>query len=149
MRGRSDKGGEAAHKRANGALESEVLGVLWAADGPLTPGQVQQALTDSGITALAYTTVATILIRLLEKNQVRREPAGRGHAYSPTRDAAQFAAQRMRDVLDDVVTAGVDQTSVLQHFLAGMDAADPAVRQLRHQLQDLASDRTPPPGQHT
>lgn len=138
MRGRGGEGGEAAHKRANGALESEVLGVLWAADGPLTPAQVQQALTDSGISALAYTTVATILIRLLDKDQVHREAAGRSHVYSPTRDAAQYAAQRMRDVLHDVVSAGVDQTSVLQHFLAGMDAADPAVRQLRHQLQELA-----------
>lgn len=144
MRGRNEKGGEAAHKRANGALESEVLGVLWAADGPLTPAQVQQALTDSGITALAYTTVATILIRLLEKDQVHREAAGRGHAYSPTRDAAQFAAERLRDVLDDVVNAGVDQTSVLQHFLAGMDDADPTVRQLRRQLQELATARPAP-----
>lgn len=148
MLGRSEKGGEAAHKRANGALESEVLGVLWAADGPLTPAQVQQALTDSGISALAYTTVATILIRLLEKNQVRREAAGRSHAYSPTRDAAQFAAERLRDVLDDVVNAGVDQTSVLQHFLAGMDDADPTVRQLRRQLQELATAR-PAPEQST
>lgn len=144
MRGRSEKGSAAAHKRANGALESEVLGVLWAADGPLTPAQVQQALTDSGISVLAYTTVATILIRLLEKNQVRREAVGRGHAYSPTRDAAQYAAQRMRDVLDDVVNAGVDQTSVLQHFLDGMDGADPAVQRLRHELQELTWDRPSP-----
>lgn len=144
MLGRNDRNGAAAHKRANGALESEVLGVLWAADEPLTPAQVQQALTDSGVPVLAYTTVATILIRLLEKNQVRREAAGRGHAYTPTRDAAQDAAQRMRNVLDDVVNTGVDQTSVLQHFLAGMPDADPAARQLRQQLQELAADRTPP-----
>ena len=143
MRGRDSKG-EAAHKRANGALESEVLGVLWAADRALTPAQVQQALTDSGVNALAYTTIATILIRLLEKSQVRREAAGHAYAYTPTRDAAQYAAKRMRDVLDDVVGAGVDQTCVLQHFLTGMDQADPAVRQLREQLRVLAADRTPP-----
>lgn len=140
--------GEAAHKRANGALETEILGVLWAADGPLTPTQVQHALGASGVSALAYTTIATILIRLLNKNQVRREPAGRGHAYTPVRDAAQHAAERMRDVLEDVVGAGVDQTSVLQHFLAGMDTTDPAVQQLRRQLQELTADPSPP-GQPT
>ncbi len=144
MQGRGERRGESAHKRANGSLESEILAVLWTADGPLTPAQVQQAVPDSGTRPLAYTTIATTLTRLLAKGQVRREPAGRAHAYAPTRDAAQHAAERIRGVLDEVVDAGVDQTSVWQHFLAGMDTQDPALRDLRRQLHDLTGNQPGP-----
>jgi predicted transcriptional regulator len=122
---RRERRDETVRKRANGALESEVLAVLWAAERPLTPAEVQQALNEDRATELAYTTVATLLTRLLAKGQVEREPAGRAHIYAPTRDAAQFAAERMRDVLADGIAAGADQASVLQHFLAGLDTRDP------------------------
>lgn len=135
---------EAGHdhgKRPNGALESEVLGVLWAAERALTPAEVQQILDASGGRDLAYTTVATTLTRLLAKQQVTRESAGRGHVYAPTRDAAQFAAERMRGVLDSVVGAGVDQSVVLQHFIAGLDPHNAAAtRLLIDQHHELAAD---------
>lgn len=136
--------GGAEGKRPNGALESEVLGVLWAADRPLTPAEVQQTLDASGGRDLAYTTVATTLTRLLAKQQLTREPAGRGHVYAPTRDAAQFAAERMRGVLDSVVGAGADQSVVLQHFIAGLDPDDDvSARRLIAQLQELAAEAAP------
>ena len=47
-------------RRAKGSLESEVLAALWAAERPLTAGDVAAALDGD----LAYTTVQTILVRL-------------------------------------------------------------------------------------
>ena len=46
-------------RRASGSLESEVLAALWAADKPLTAGEVVDTLGGD----LAYNTVQTILTR--------------------------------------------------------------------------------------
>ena len=102
--------GTAGHRhRANGGLETEVLAALWAADRPLTAGEVAQALDSD----LAYTTVQTILTRLHDKGAVSRELVGRAHAYTPLLDDAGISAQRMRALLD----RGADQTAVLSRFV--------------------------------
>jgi predicted transcriptional regulator len=103
-------------RRAAGELEADVLGTLWAADSPLTPGQVRERLGDE----LAYTTVLTILTRLHAKGAVNRAPAGRGHAYSPTFDEAEMAATRMRAVLD----RGSDREAVLARFVGDLSEDD-------------------------
>jgi predicted transcriptional regulator len=106
-------------RRARGELESEVMAALWAADRPLTPADVQVVLGGG----LAYNTVQTIMIRLLEKDLVRRDVRGRGHVYWPARDAATAAAQRMRAALD----ARPERRAVLQQFAAGLDDQDAEV----------------------
>ncbi len=96
-------------RRESGGLEAEVLAALWAADTPLTPGEVVDAVGGD----LAYNTVQTILTRLYQKGAVRRELAGRAHAYTPLLDEAGLAARRMRAVLD----RGGDQAAVLSRFV--------------------------------
>ena len=70
-----------AERRPMGALEAEVLDVLWHADGPVTPADVRTAMG----TDLAYTTVMTILVRLWEKGLTERTKQGRAYAYSGDR----------------------------------------------------------------
>ena len=96
-------------RRASGSLESEVLAALWAADKPLTTGEVIDAVGGD----LAYNTVQTILTRLHGKGAVEREQAGRAHAYRPVLDEAGLAATRMRAMLD----RGGDHAAVLASFL--------------------------------
>jgi predicted transcriptional regulator len=110
--------GLAARRRGRGELEAEVMAVLWASAEPLSPAGVQAVLGS----ALAYNTVQTILIRLLEKGLVLRGPAdrGRGHAYWPAQDAATAAADRMRAALD----GRPDRRAVLQQFAAGLGEDD-------------------------
>jgi predicted transcriptional regulator len=98
-----------SRRRQSGSLESEVLATLWAADKPLTAGEVVDALGGE----LAYNTVQTILTRLHGKGAVRREQAGRAHAYTPVLDEAGLAANRMRAMLD----RGGDHAAVLTRFL--------------------------------
>jgi predicted transcriptional regulator len=109
---------DAVRRRARGELESEVMAALWAADDPMTPADVQARLGDG----LAYNTVQTILIRLLDKGLVLRRAAGRGrgHEYWPAQDAATSAAERMRAALAE----RPDRQAVLQQFAAGLDRAD-------------------------
>jgi predicted transcriptional regulator len=99
----------ASKRRASGGLESEVLATLWAADRPLTTGDVVDCLGGD----LAYNTVQTILTRLHGKGAVHRERVGRAHAYTPVLDEAGLAANRMRAMLD----RGGDHAAVLTRFL--------------------------------
>jgi predicted transcriptional regulator len=110
--------GEKDKRRAPGTLESEVMGVLWARAEPMTASEVQNAVGGE----LAYNTVQTILIRLHEKQLVRRERAGRGHVYWPVEDAATAAAAQMRAALAD----RPDRQAVLQQFAASLDDSDAA-----------------------
>jgi predicted transcriptional regulator len=109
-------------RRGRGELESEVLATLWAAERPLTPADVQEGLG----TPIAYNTVQTILIRLLDKGLVSREKLGRAHTYQPTRGQAELAAERMHAVMG----RGKDHVAVLQRFVHGLSAADEQA--LRH-----------------
>ena len=77
-----------AERRPMGALEAEVLDVLWRADGPVTPADVRTAMG----TDLAYTTVMTILVRAHAKGYVSRTQTGRTYMYEAAMDEAALAA---------------------------------------------------------
>ena len=99
-----------AKRRPNGALEAEILAVLWDADTPVTASEVLAALPGD----LAYTTIMTILGRLHAKGVVSREPVGRAYAYRPVEGRAEMAAKRMAEVLERTG----DQSDVLSRFVA-------------------------------
>lgn len=105
-------------RRAAGNLESEVLAALWAAGRRLTPAETAEAVGGD----LAYTTVQTILNRLVAKGAVQREAVGRAFAYSPVLDQAGMVASRMRAVLD----SSADQREVLTRFVGTLSADEEA-----------------------
>lgn len=118
-------------RRAAGDLESDVLAALWAADRPLTPGETVGAVGGD----LAYTTVQTILTRLVAKGVVQREAVGRAYAYSPVLDQAGVVAARMRAVLD----SGADQRAVLTRFVGTLSLEQE--RALAHLLSGRRKDQ--------
>lgn len=108
--------GAAGGRRAAGELESSVLAVLWAADGPLTATRVNERLPGD----LAYTTVVTILSRLHDKGTLRRERVGRSYAYAPVRDEAAHTAKQMHSLLRH----GSDRRAVLARFVSDLSDED-------------------------
>ncbi|OIK25523.1 hypothetical protein VT52_021655 [Streptomyces malaysiense] len=108
--------GARADRRPSGALEAEIMAVLWGADEPMTASAVRSALTPG----LAYKTVLTVLGRLHTKGMLERERVGRAHAYRPRRESAQTSAERMKIALD----RGHDRAAVLQRFVQTLDPAD-------------------------
>ncbi|MFE5587777.1 BlaI/MecI/CopY family transcriptional regulator [Kitasatospora sp. NPDC056531] len=66
-------------RRDHGALEAEVMGVLWAEGQPMTAAQVHEALGDPG---LVYKTVLTVLGRLYGKGR----PWSRSVGFSTSTD---------------------------------------------------------------
>jgi predicted transcriptional regulator len=109
---RSDEAG----RRAFGELEQQVLSVLWAADGPLIPREVQERLADPP----AYTTVMTILDRLQRKGTATRTSRGRAFAYQAVVTESDLASQHARALLAN----GHDRRAVLQGFVDVLSAAD-------------------------
>ena len=110
-----------------GSLETEVLAALWAADRPLTPGDVHEAVGSD----LAYTTVMTILTRLWKKGLVDRERAGRAYLYRPKITEADLAATRMHEQL----ARAADREAALSRFVGSMSRKDERV--LRKLLDGL------------
>lgn len=117
-------------RRGFGELEAEVLATLWASDTAMTPAQVREQLAGE----LAYTTVLTILRRLLDKGLAVRSPApaGRAYCYAPSVDRAEHAAQQMHAF----VAANDDRRAVLSRFLGHLSADD------RKTLSDLLRRRS-------
>lgn len=120
--GRAVTGGS---RRSPGALETEILTVLFAAQAELTPAGVRERL--GAASTLSYSTVVTTLARLHTKGVVRRRRSGRAHLYSAPADAASLVAWRMNRLLDDQS----DHRPALTHFIAALSPGDEAlVREL-------------------
>jgi predicted transcriptional regulator len=103
-------------RRGQGELEAQVLSALHEAAGPATAGWVQERLGGG----LAYTTVITILTRLLAKGAVTRERAGRSFAWTPVSDGAGLTALKMRRLLD----GESDRETVLTRFVTALAPDD-------------------------
>ncbi|MEK7424112.1 MAG: BlaI/MecI/CopY family transcriptional regulator [Actinomycetota bacterium] len=103
-------------KRPDGALEHEIMTVLWHADRPLQPGEVKPLLQAH----LAYTSVATVLGRLHTKGLVERVEAGRAFAYRASIDESQLAVRRISDVLSSTS----DKRKVLAGFVGSLSKKD-------------------------
>lgn len=114
-------------RRPDGALENDIMRVLWRAERPLQPAEVNELLGQG----LAYTTVATVLGRLTAKGLVERTEAGRAYAYSPAVPEAALAGRRIAEVLDGTH----DRREALSWFVGGLSAKD--ARALRGLLDGL------------
>lgn len=100
--------------RRVGALEHAVLGELWAAGDWLSGREVWERLGDE---TRAYTTVMTILSRLVDKGLVERVEKGRGHVYRAAGDPDELTAQAINSLL----AATTDPRQALVHFVEGLD----------------------------
>ncbi len=113
-------------RRPDGALERDVLAVLWGAERALLPAEVNERIGGGH----AYTSVATVLTRLHTKGLVERQAVGRGFAYTTVYDESELAARRIGEVL----TSSSDRSKVLARFVGGLSTRDAAV--LRRMLDE-------------
>lgn len=97
-----------------GDLESEVLDVLWSASSWLSGREILERLGDP---PKAYTTVLTVLGRLVEISQVERAEAGRALVYRAVGDPDELTAQAVRGLL----LRSAHPRAALAHFVADLD----------------------------
>jgi predicted transcriptional regulator len=106
-----------------GELESDVLELLWSARSWLSGREVWERL---GGEPRAYTTVLTVLGRLVDKGLVERSTHDGAHRFRAAGDVDELTAQAIRSLL----AATENPRAVLAHFVDGLD--DPQL------LADLA-----------
>ena len=114
-------------RRPDGALESSIMSVLWAADEPLPPNEIRDRLDLD----LAYTTVTTVLGRLQTKGLVARiDEGGRAYLYRAAVAESELAVRRMSEVL----SGASDREQVLAGFIGALSKKD--AKALRRLLGD-------------
>lgn len=112
-----------------GALESQVMAVLWDCPDALTVHDLVDRVGSDERTP-AYTTVLTVVTHLWEKKWVQREKVGRSYSYRPSRTRAEATTDLLREVLD----ASPDAPAVLLHLARTASAHE--VEALRRGLSD-------------
>ncbi|GAB3023148.1 hypothetical protein GCM10011376_39100 [Nocardioides flavus (ex Wang et al. 2016)] len=113
-----------------GELEQAVLEVLWEVESPASGREVHGRLAGRD---LAYTTVTTVLDRLVRKDVVVRERDGRAFRYAPRRTRAAMTAELMHEALE---ATAADREQALVSFVGEASAEDLAA--LRRALDDLS-----------
>jgi predicted transcriptional regulator len=102
--------------------------VVWASDGPVSVRAMLERLNDGRRQQLAYTTVMTVMARLVEKDVLSRRREGRGYVYEArARDPAEIA---VRGVVRDFGDAA------LAHFVDEARADPKLLRRLRRLLSE-------------
>lgn len=80
-----------------GELEAEVMNVCWD-KGQATVHDVRDTLQPGRDPA--YTTVMTVMNRLVEKGMLRRHKEGRAYVYTPAQRREEVAGSLLRSLVD-------------------------------------------------
>jgi predicted transcriptional regulator len=119
-----------------GELETAIMAVIWPRE-QATVRDVLDALRRSP--APGYTTVATVMNRLVEKGLMRRERDGRLDAYRPVYGRAEFERRAAAAAVRGLVAAYGDVA--LAQFAAALEDADPdLLARLRARLAGAEED---------
>ncbi len=113
--------------RKVGELEVMVLQELWASNAPLGPKELMERLPGK---KRAYTTIMTILARLIEKGLVERFENGRTFVYQAAGNYDQLTAR----AIGQLIRSSNDPRIVLAHLVK--DFEDP---ELITELRDIVS----------
>ena len=97
-------------------LTRRVWQVLAEGHTAMTTAQVREALGGRW----AYTTVMTVLARLVGQGAATRQRTGRAYAYTAVADEAELTARQMGRLL----AAGTDRAAVLARFVNVIDEQD-------------------------
>jgi predicted transcriptional regulator len=126
-----------------GEAELEVLKVLWD-HGPMTVRQVHEK-TESDGRKRAYTTVLTLLQRLLVKGAVAVDPAATAHVYRAAMTRDDLIRDRLAtlaDQLGDGTATPLVLALVQNHKFTGAEIE--RFRRLLDEQAEGVDDETPP-----
>jgi predicted transcriptional regulator len=104
-------------------LESKIMEAVWRVGSPVSVRQVLGALNAHRSEPLAYTTVMTVMNRLVAKNVLRRRGERRSYVYEAT--AADAAGLAVRDVIR------IHGDAAVAHFVQEARADPGVLRRLR------------------
>jgi predicted transcriptional regulator len=112
----AQNGTEQSTRRAMGELEHQLLQAIWRSRNGLTPGEALEALGSN----VAYTTVLTVLTRLLQKGLLVRSREGKAHRYVAAIGEAEWIAGKMRTALN----SASDHRLAMSQFVGSLNPAE-------------------------
>jgi len=84
-----------------GSLEEDIMAFIWERDSGTTVRQVNSHLERTR--KIAYTTVMTVMTRLVDKGFLTRKRQGRAFVYAPQKTREQAAKGMVSSVFDKLV----------------------------------------------
>lgn len=86
-----------------GELESEVMEIIWQSSGSIAVRTVTQSLQKRR--QIAYTTVMTIMNRLMDKGLLNRQQDGRVYLYSSAVSKDKFLSRVSHQIVKNLVAS--------------------------------------------
>lgn len=95
--------------QALGPLERAILKIIWSQKRASVQDVIAELNKTKEHSGLAYTTVMTIMTRLVDKNVLRREKEGRCFYYSPKQDKDVFVHGLVRKTIQSMINRFGDE----------------------------------------
>jgi predicted transcriptional regulator len=102
-----------------GTLQAEVMRIMWRLD-EATVDDVRAAQPRSR--RAAYTTIQTVMNRLVDRGLLARTRRGKAFVYRPRQSESELVARSMRERLADASAAA--RTPALLNLIEGLDPDD-------------------------
>ena len=108
-----------------GELESDIMEIIWQSKEPISVRTVTQSLQKKR--QIAYTTVMTIMNRLVEKGLLSRKQEGRAYLYKGAVSKDKFLTRISRQIIKNFIANFGDVA--IAHFAQEVDKLVPVKRQ--------------------
>ena len=116
-----------------GELESEIMEIVWQSKQPISGRSVTEILQKKR--KIAYTTVMTIMNRLVDKGILSRKQQGRAYLYKGAVSKDKFLTRVSRQIIRNFVASFGD--AAVAHFVEEVGKSSPAKRaELRKLLKE-------------
>lgn len=107
-----------------GELEQQIMDIIWKSSGPLAVSDVVKVLSQKRV--IAYTTVMTVMGRLVEKEVLSRRLNGSSYLYQPKATREKFISSYVHTIfITAVSTLGQE---VVLHFAKEVKKISPKKR---------------------
>lgn len=108
-----------------GELESQVMEIVWGQKGTVSVKDVTYVLGKRR--KIAYTTVMTVMTRLVDKGVLVRRLSGPSYLYRPKDTKEEFIAKAVHGIFASAVSTLGEE--VLAHFVKEIEKINPQKRQ--------------------
>lgn len=116
-----------------GELESEVMEIIWQSPNPVSVRDITEILQKKR--KIAYTTVMTIMGRLVDKGLLNCQQEGRAYMYKSAVSKDKFLTRISRQIIKNFVSSFGD--AAVAHFVEEVGKLSPAKRiKLRRLLKE-------------
>jgi len=125
-----------------GELEAKLMEILWR-EGEATARVVFERLRDQG-RRLSYSTIKTVLERLVDKGVLEKELQARAYVYHPRLSREEFTRSAVGQIIDSLLASFADPT--VSCFVDRLSRAHPErVARLLEMIEEASKAASRPP----